>query len=150
MYERLLDASIRPSADDLARYCGENQARFAALNDLLSARYQTTQEIRFPYGKRYGWCVTHRHSKKLVCDVFAEAGAFCVMLRLTNAQFALAYPSLSANMQICIDNRYPCGDGGWIHARVKNDDDLRDVSILLDFKCAFRTPKCKDSEDENQ
>ena len=60
MFERMLEKESRPSADEMALYCGECGDLFKALNDHLSARYQTVQEIRFPYGNHYGWCVTHK------------------------------------------------------------------------------------------
>ena len=135
MFERMLEKDKKPSLDELAGYCGENGARFRALNDHLSAQYATTQEIRFPYGNRYGWCVTHRKGKKLICDVFAEAGAFTVMLRLSDRQFAAVSPVLQADTQREIDNRYPCGDGGWLHYRVTDDQRQRDIERLLREKC---------------
>lgn len=135
MYERLLDKSDRPTKEALASYCGEGRERFQALNEALSARFATEQEIRFPYGNRYGWCITHRRRGKLICDVFAEAGAFTVMLRLSDRQYAAVYPALHADAQGCVDRRYPCGDGGWIHFRVLNAEQLSDITLLLNEKC---------------
>lgn len=131
MYERMLDKQSKPDERAMRDYCGENGARFEALNALLAERYHTSREIRFPYGSRYGWCVTHRLGRKLVCDVFAEAGAFCVMLRLTGAGFAAAYGDVSAAARDAIDHKYPCGDGGWLHYRVANDEALADAERLL-------------------
>ena len=135
MYERMLDKSCEPSAEDMASYCGENRERFHALNGYLSAQLHTTQEIRFPYGHQYGWSVTHRKGKKLICDVFAESGAFTVMLRLSDALYMSVYQSLGAHTQQLIDGRYPCGDGGWIHDRITCDEQLNDIEVLLRLKC---------------
>ena len=91
-------------------------------------------EIRFPYGNTYGWCTTFRKKKKLICDIFPECGAVNVMLRLTDAAFAEAYPKLGAHMQSIIDNKYPCGSGGWIHAEIMDDERLEDIKLLLTIK----------------
>ena len=135
MYERLLNKQIVPTSEELAAYCGGNGARFQKLNEQLSQLYGTTQEIRFPYGNHYGWGVAHRKKKKLICDVFAEAGAFTVMLRLSNQQFDSVYDQMQAYTQNCIDNRYPCGEGGWIHYRVLNEEHFNDIMRLLAVKC---------------
>lgn len=136
MYERLLDKQSVPAFEDLAAYCGEAGERFQRLNGELSQRYGTSREIRFPYGKQYGWSVTHRRKKKLICDVFAEAGAFTVMLRLSNQQFDAVYDRLQAYTQQYINNKYPCGEGGWIHYRVLDETHLEDVLRLLAAKCS--------------
>ena len=135
MYERLLDKQAAPTMEELEAYCGGNGGLFRELNERLSETYGTAQEIRFPYGNHYGWGVTHRKKKKLICDVFAEAGAFTVMLRLSNQQFASLYQRMQPYTQEYIDNRYPCGEGGWIHYRVLNREHLRDVLQMLNAKC---------------
>ena len=135
MYERLLDKQAVPTMEDLEAYCGGNGALFRELNETLSAEYGTTQEIRFPYGNHYGWGVAHRKKKKLICDVFAESEAFTVMLRLSNQQFASVYPQMQPYTQVFIDNKYPCGEGGWIHYRVLNREHLQDILQMLDVKC---------------
>ena len=34
-----------------------------------------------------------------------------------------------------IDNKYPCGDGGWIHYRVICQEHFEDIKKLLEIKC---------------
>lgn len=136
MYERMLDKSCVPTVEDMQVYCGANGARFAALNAFVADVFAAEQKIKFPYGKSYGWCVAHYVGKKLICNVFAEREAFAVMLRLTNRQFDAVYAEVSADTQQRIDHKYPCGDGGWLHYRVTNEEQMRDVQTLL--KCKLR------------
>ena len=91
MYERMLDKENRPTYADMAAYCGKNKELFLRINEWLSSEWDTAQEISFPYGNNYGWAVAHRKKKKLVCNVFAEDGAFTVMIRLSNEGFSLVY-----------------------------------------------------------
>lgn len=135
MYERMLDKQTVPAMADLARYCGSNGEMFLQLNRRLPEAFDTIQEIRFPYGKQYGWCVTHRKKKKLICDIFAENGAFTVMMRMSNQQLAGIYGQLSQYGREFIDNKYPCGEGGWIRYRVLQAEHLEDVLLLLTTKC---------------
>lgn len=134
MFERLLDKSVIPTRDELIEYCGVNKERFIKLNNFLTEKMGTEESIRFPYGNHYGWCITHRIKKKLICDLFVEDGAFNLMMRLSNKEFDLVYGELHPSAKECVDNKYPCSDGGWIHFRILNDDDLSDATLLLGRK----------------
>lgn len=135
MYGRMLDRQNRPTFDDMAAYCGKGMALFVRINEWLSTACSTTQEISFPYGNNYGWAVTHRKKKKLVCNVFAEKDAFAVMLRLSNEQFHRVYDQTEKETQECIDNKYPCGNGGWLHYRVTSEVHFCDIQKMLEIKC---------------
>lgn len=135
MYERMLDKSEIPTYEKMVAYCGETSGLFSQLNDWLFKTCSTEKEIVFPYGNGYGWGTAHKKKNKLICNIFAESNAFTVMMRLTDLQFD------SIRNQVCdytrehINNRYPCGSGGWIHYRVKNESDLEDIKKLLRVKC---------------
>jgi hypothetical protein len=135
MNERLLDTQLSPTKEDLADYCGNSKNLFLLFNSFL-LDLGTVEEIRFPYGKSYGWSVAHRKAGRLACDVFAEKGSFCVMARMKNSQFDAAYSELGPNAKACVDGRYACGDGGWIHFRVDNQEALNDIETLLRHKLA--------------
>ena len=106
------------------------------LNDFMITTFETEQKVVFPYGNKYGWGIGHYKKKKLMCNIFAEAGAFTVMMRLANAQYKAIYDSLEKYAQEYIDNKYPCGDGGWINYRVTCEEHLEDIQKLLVLKCS--------------
>lgn len=135
MYDRMLNKQDKPSIDQLLAHCGGTEELFEMLNSFLSNNYNTTQELRFPYGKDYGWSITHRKGKKLICDIFAEVEAFTVMLRLSDEQFDQVYDSLQPYAKEYVDNKYPCSDGGWIHYRVLCKEHLEDIEKMLSAKC---------------
>lgn len=135
VYERMLNKQLQPTMEGLAQYCGGAGGMFLRLSAFLTENCGTDQEIRFPYGKQYGWCVTHRKKKKLVCDIFAEDGAFTVMMRLSNQQLDGLYEQLSAYGRERIDNKYPCGEGGWLRYRVLTENHLEEAQRLLTEKC---------------
>ena len=135
MYERMLDKQAVPTVAEMTAYCGESGELFALANEWLSESHDTEQKIVFPYGNHYGWGIAHRKKGKLVCNVFAEKNAFTVMVRLSNKQFDSVYDQVQSYTQEYIDNRYPCGDGGWIHYRVNCRQHFEDVKKLLDARC---------------
>ena len=136
MNERMLCKQTMPSVTEMTAYCGNCGALFTRLNAWLSETFDTEQEIKFPYGNHYGWCIAHKKKKKLVCNIFPEDRSFTVMIRLSDAQYDRVFDHAQAYMQNYIDNKYPCGDGGWIHYRITCEEQLEDIKKLLDVKCA--------------
>lgn len=136
MYERMLNKQVEPTIEEMQIFCGENKKYFSLLNDWLTKKFHTEQKVVFPYGNTYGWGIGHYRNKKLICNIFAEAGAFTVMMRLTTMQYNAIYTNLQKFTQELIDHKYPCGDGGWIHYRVTAQEHYEDIKKLLAMKCS--------------
>ena len=134
MYDRMLDKTRIPTKDELIEYCGNMSGLFSSINDWLNVKFETESKIVFPYGNNYGWGISHKKKKKLICNIFAEKDAFTIMLRLSDKQFQSVFKKLRKDTQDLIDNKYPCGDGGWIHYRAISSDDLKDIKTLLAVK----------------
>ena len=135
MYERMLNKQEQPQYNEMCMHCKECGELFAGLNTWLMETFATHQDITFPYGNNYGWGIAHRKRNKLMCNVFPEAGAFTVMLRLSDTQFASVYEQLQPYAKEYVDNRYPCGNGGWIHYRVCEEAHMEDIQRLLFLRC---------------
>lgn len=134
MYERMLDKQHTPSFEEFAQHCGERRELLESINDYLTDKLYAESILRFPYGNSYGWGIKYSIKSKHICDLFAETDAFTVMLRLTNVQYARAYDCLTDYGRELIDNKYPCGEGGWIHYRVLTEQQAEDVKRLLSIK----------------
>lgn len=135
MYERMLNKQVMPTIEEMTAFCGENAERFTLLNEWLVSAFETDKKVVFPYGNQYGWGIAHKKKNKLICNIFAEDNAFTVMMRLADKQYQTVYGQLSKYSQEYIDNKYPCGDGGWIHYRVTGKEHFEDIKILLTVKC---------------
>lgn len=85
--------------------------------------------------QHYGWGIAHRKKSRLICNVFAEDNVFSVMMRLSDEQYKSIYGQLQQYAQECIDEKYPCGDGGWIHYLVTCKERIDDIQKLLSVKC---------------
>ena len=136
MYERMLNQQARPAIEEMTEFCGENAEGFTRLNEWLTAVFCTKQTVVFPYGSRYGWGIAHKKKNKLICNVFPEDNAFTVMMRLSDKQYDTVYNQVQKYAQEYIDNKYPCGDGGWIHYRVMCKEHFDDIKTLLTVKCS--------------
>lgn len=131
MYERMLIKEKQPSLEEFINYMEAVKPLFLELDQFLCETCGLKRAMRFPYGKSYGWGLKYAQGRKHICDIFAEKGAFNVMLRLSNEDFQAIYDSLHKATQVLIDDRYPCGDGGWIHARILTKEQLADCILLF-------------------
>jgi hypothetical protein len=136
MYERMLNKQIRPTIEEMTKYCKESSELFTLLNDWMATTFETEQTTVFPYGNSYGWGIAHRKKGKLICNVFAEDNAFTVMVRLSEKQCKKVYEQLQNYAKELIDNKYPCNDGGWIHYRISCQEELQDIQKILSVRCS--------------
>lgn len=134
MYERMLDKKQKPTFDEFIAYCGACQNLFTDVDHFLLNEIKSEKLLRFPYGNNYGWGMKYFIKSKHICDLFAEKEAFTIMLRLTDLQFQKHYDELCDYTKKIIDDRYPCGEGGWIHYRVLTEQHLIDIKNLLQLK----------------
>lgn len=139
MYERMLNKDIEPNESEIMGTIGVNSRQLLAeLEEELSCRYQLARELRFPFGGSYGWGYKYSHKSAHLCYIFFENGSFTVTIQIGDKQSA-SVEAKTADMlpktQELWHNRYPCGEtGGWVHYRVLNEPELRDVLMLIDIK----------------
>lgn len=136
MYERLLDKNLIPNEDIIREHLGkDSHKRLADMQRRLGEDYRLSRELKFPFGKSYGWGYKFSDKSSHLCYAFFEKDAFTVMLQIGDKQVSLLESQLTLLMQKTQDlwkNRYPCGEhGGWVHYRVLSDEDLIDVIKLL-------------------
>lgn len=138
MYERMLDKHHKPTWAEFISHCGDCQSLLEELDCFLSKELKSEKLLRFPYGNSYGWGLKYFIKSKHICDLFAEKSGFTVMLRLTNAQFEKQYHMFSDATKKLIDEKYPCGAGGWVHYRISAAPHMKDIKMLLALKAASK------------
>jgi hypothetical protein len=134
MYERMLDKQNEPSFNDLIHYCGESGSLWLEFDKYLENEYSAQKQVRFPYGKHYGWSVKYSRKSKHICDVFAENNAFTVFAKISNDNFRAINENLSDYSKKIYEHKYPCGNGGWINFRVLSRDHLIDIIEIIRTK----------------
>lgn len=140
--ERLMDESKIPAASEINDLLGEQAvSRLMKLETFLQDNYDLIRELKFPFGNNYGWGYKYSHKSKLLCYVFFERNTFTVTITIGKNELQKLYQVLGHMLpktKELWENRYPCGDGGWIHYRVENDDELLDIQKLI---CIKKKPK---------
>ena len=137
MYERMLDKQISPSFTDMISYCGDAGGLWMVVDEYLKDTYELKGCIRFPYGNKYGWSMKYSYKNNLICDIFAEKSAFMVLVRVPNDVIQSLYGELSDYAKNVWDDKYPCGNGGWLKYRITDKDQLQDLIKILDIKVSI-------------
>lgn len=138
MYERLLDKSDKPSDQAILEYLGTiGSSLFKNFEQELGSRYDLKKELVFPFGNNYGWGFKYSCRSKHLCHLFFENGAFTVLMQISGKDKS----RLECILDTCLpktrelwEHRYPCGEGGWLHYRILDHNEIQDVIRILEIK----------------
>jgi len=126
MYERMLNKVIKPTISDMADYIGtNNKVLFDEIDEFLKSNYSISKEIKFPFGKNYGWGIKYSHKTKHIYYTFPEKNSFTVLIQIRKNEVNKLYKKIDfiiPRTKELWNSRYKCGDSGWLHYRVKDID----------------------------
>ena len=137
--ERLVNKETVPTRETINHFMGEESInRLSLFEKMLQEKYDLTCELKFPFGKNYGWAYRYTHKKTLLLYVFIEKNGFCCTLSINDngaKNVAEIINTMLAQTKELWKNRYPCGkEGGWVHYSVVNDEELKDIIRLVACK----------------
>jgi len=139
MYERMLDKHKIPTENEIEEYIGKKSVEYIEiLKNELGKIFEINMELKFPFGNNYGWGYKVGNKSKHLFYIFFEKGSITIMTQIkeirTEKQIE-KYNKISEEGKEYWKNKYPCGkNGGWIHCRVKNKKQLKDIGIYLSIK----------------
>ncbi len=139
MYERMLGKK-EPSENEIEETLGEGRGTLINLEKFLQQNYSLVRELKNPFGSKYGWGYKYSHRSSHLCYAFFEKGAITVTVQIGDR----LVPALEARLDKMMpktkelwQKRYPCGSfGGWVHYRILNETELKDVCELIKIKKA--------------
>ena len=138
MHERMMNKAEIPTDEQIRGHLGEAAYKNLTLfNSKLSETFDLTLEKKFPFGNEYGWGYRYSVKKKQLIYLFFERGSLNMMIRVDepkNEKESVLLNGLSAKGKECWKNKYPCGNGGWIHYRIITREDLKDAGIFLSLR----------------
>jgi len=139
MYERLLDKNIVPCTENIQKYIGMKAVKnVEKIKNALEKVFEINMELKFPFGKNYGWGYKVSNKSKHLFYIFFEKGSITLMLQINkiNSEKEIEkYNKLSEEGKEYWKNRYSCGEnGGWIHYRLIDKNHLKDIGIFLSIK----------------
>lgn len=136
---RMLDKLHEPTAGEISEHIGPPAQEYLnRLEEELESRYELTKALCFPFGNQYGWGYKYSHKSKHLLHLFFEHDAVTATLQIGSGERVEAIAGeLSHYARNLWQDRYPCGKkgGGWIHYRITDYMQLRDVLLLTEAKC---------------
>lgn len=145
MDERMLNKNAEPSAEDIMAHIGKDAEKYLhQLEAYLEENYDLVKELKFPFGNNYGWGYKYSHKSKHLFYVFYDKNSISITLQIGDeALVEKIKDSLSLNAQLLWKNRYPCGknNGGWIHYRITECEQLNDIFAFVQLKCKHKKTK---------
>ena len=130
-----MDQAARPTPEIIAQLLGTDALmRLKRLEASLRLDYDLSVSLEFPFGSTYGWGYKYSHRAQMLCYAFFERDSFTVTVSLGKAalpRLNAALASLLPKTQKLWEERYPCGEGGWVHYPVGSDGELEDVLTLI-------------------
>ena len=79
----------------------------------------------------------YSYKNNLIFDIFAENSAFMVLVCIPNDAIQSLYGELSDYAEKVWNDKYPCGNGGWLNYRITDNDQLQDLIKILDIKVSI-------------
>jgi hypothetical protein len=79
---RMTDKTHRPTIEEMENYIGRIAVdAWIEWKHFIEITYDLEAETIF-YGKKYGWTIRYRTSRKTLCSLFPEKGGFTVLVVL--------------------------------------------------------------------
>ena len=151
MHERMLDKSKQPSFEEMNDWIGQPLAtEWSTLRIFLEETYHINP-IFNDGGKKYGWNLQYRISKRPLCEMYPERGSFTTLVILGKVELEKAMEQIatygSLVQKALIDTpRYH--DGCWMYIRISDPNtahqDVLDIFELIQIK--RKPPKEKNQQ----
>lgn len=130
-----MNQAAKPDPETIAELLGSDALeRLNRLEAFLHADYDLARSLEFPFGNSYGWGYKYSHKTQMLCYAFFERGSFTVTVSIGKAALPRLneqLPSLLPKTRKLWEERYPCGEGGWVHYPVGSEEELADVLVLI-------------------
>lgn len=141
MYERMLDKSIQPTFDEMDAWIGQPLAKeWSTLRQFLEETYHI-EPIFNEGGRKYGWNLQYRISKRPLCEMYPERSSFTALVILGKAELERAMENITTYgtlVQKALVETPKYHDGCWMYLRVADPltshHDVLDIFELILIK----------------
>jgi hypothetical protein len=129
------DKHSEPSLPEINITVGPRLPLWDELIGTIRERYTPLEDLKFLYGKEYGWGIRFRMKGQLLTSLYPTEGGFTVQINLNPADIDTALgmqPGKNVQQAIARANPYP--EGRWLFIPVESSADLEDIYRLLELR----------------
>lgn len=99
--------------------------------------YPAREELKFLYGKQYGWALRFQVKSQLLINLYPNRGFFTAQVNLSPRAVVLALAlDLGEPARAAITKAVPYSEGRWVYIPVASESGVRDVQRLLALRAA--------------
>ena len=129
------DKLHQPTDDEILGMIGPGIALWQELILFIREHYPISEDLKFLYGKKYGWAVRFRIRGKLLASLYPTKGGFTVQINLSpDAVEQATAMNPGKNVLEAVARATPYPEGRWLFIPVQPKDDLHDIKQLLDLR----------------
>ena len=137
-YSRLLNPEITPNYDSFLEFIGSRKVQntWKDLLTFIDKSYNLDKKILFG-GKKYGWAVQYKKSKKTIVTIFPERESLTVLLIFGKSELEKISDKegeFSKALIDKIDNTKQYHDGKWVWIKYQNGFVIDDIKELIKIK----------------
>ena len=135
---RLLNSEITPDYENIIQFIGNRQVQntWIDLLTFIDNSFNLDKKILFG-GKKYGWAVQYKKSKKTIVTIFPERESFTVLLIFGKSELEKIFDKKEIfSMEIIneIDNTKQYHDGKWVWINYRDNTHINDIKELIKVK----------------
>jgi hypothetical protein len=138
------EKSLPPKMEFIEKELQSSFSHWQSLTVFIRATCKTTEELRFLYGKDYGWALRFQSGNKLLCALFPNKGYFVTLLIVSQAQLKqIQGMKVSNNIQSAIESANSYREGKWLFIRSEAKEDIKGIRVLVEMKLASAKARSK-------
>jgi hypothetical protein len=133
------DKNRQPTDTEVLEAIGPMSQTWQALVQFIRENYPVQEDLKFMYGKKYGWALRFRISGKLLTSLYPTQNGFTAQVILDPAAIEQAQRvKLGKNARQAIAKAHPYPEGRWLFIPIECKSDIRDLQRLLALKRGTR------------
>ena len=130
-----IDKKHQPTEAEILEAVGPKLPMWKTLIQHIHEQYLVVEELKFLYGKKYGWALRFRVKSQLLTNLYPVSGGFTVQVNLSQTAIDRALSrNLGRNVKEAIDRANPYPEGRWLFVPVESEEDIQDIKQLLTFR----------------
>ena len=126
------DKKQRPTEAEIRSMMGAGLPDWDELVQYVREQYAPDEELRFMYGKKYGWALRFQMRAKLLTSFYPTEGGLTVQINLgPEAVDRALQMDLGENVLSVINRATAYSEGRWLFIPVKTPQDIQDIQRLI-------------------
>ena len=133
------DKKHQPTDTEIDEAIGSRLLLWQELIRYIRESYVVQEDLKFLYGKNYGWAQRFRVKRQLLTSLYPTEGGFTAQVNLSQEAIEKAQSmELGKNVRQAITRAHPYPEGRWLFVPVESEKDLQDVQQLLGLRMNSR------------